>query len=179
MATNSRFNPVFSAFVLLPLVVAISGCGDAMSSSTNPSSNPVAARFLVANAPEPVTSVKAIRDQLLADDGPESVEAVISGKINAGDLPPFEEGKAAFALTETNGHEGDDNHDPHQCPFCSRSIEDYIAQIYFRDEAGNIIATDARELFGVKEMSKVTIEGTAKIGDNGMLHVDAKRLHLH
>ena len=120
-----------------------------------------------------------VRKELLADDAPAAVPIVVKGRVDAGELPPFENGQAAFALTDTTGHEGQTDHDPHECPFCSRHIEDYLAQVYFRDQDGNVIATDSRELFGIKEGAMVTVKGMATIGDDGMLHIDAEKIYIH
>lgn len=166
-----------SLMFLLLATALVAGCSDATpSSATGPSA--AGKKFLTENPPDGVRSVKEIRDELQAADASETVAAVVRGRINAGELPPFEEGKAAFALTDATGHDGDDDHDPHTCPFCSRSIGDYIGQISFYGDDSNLIATDARELFGVKEKSMVVVSGEARIGDDGMLQIRAEKIHV-
>jgi hypothetical protein len=52
------------------------------------------------------------------------------------------------------------------------------ATIKFVDEAGDTLATDARELLGVKELQHVTIRGQAKRDDAGNLTVLAKAIYV-
>ena len=161
----------------LPLLFA-AGCVDPV----DPRIEAIRKQFLLTSVPEGETSVSKIRKTLLEpEDDAEvvnEVSVVIRGRIHAGDLPPWETGKTAFVLTDATGHDGDEEHDPHTCPFCSRNIKDYLVKVSFRDDAGNLIDIDSREVFGVTEKQLVIITGRASIDDDGLLKVDATGLHF-
>ena len=119
-----------------------------------------------------------MRALLSAEGGPKSADVVIRGRIHAGDLPPWENGKAAFVLTDATGHEGeDDDHDPHTCPFCSRNINDYLAKVTFEQD-GNIVDIDSRDLFKVAEKQLVIIKGQARIDTDDLLSVTADGIYV-
>jgi hypothetical protein len=162
---------------LLPAVImllAVAGCGE----SVDPKIQALRDRLIVTTAPEGEASFKSFRKILEADDGPAEVSVVLRGRIHAGDIPPWEPGKAAFAFTDATGHDGEDDHDPHTCPFCSRNIKDYLADVYFRSADGNVIDVDSRELFEVKEKQIVVVEGVAEIGPDHRLVVNASRIYV-
>lgn len=100
-------------------------------------------------------------------------EFVLLGRINAGDAPPWERGKAAFLLTDATGSHGDPDHNPFECPFCSRNIQDFTARVEFRDESGELVPVDSRELFDVSEDQVVLVRGTGSIDASDMLIVRA------
>ena len=155
-------------------LVLFSGCDEA----GDPQIELLRERFVVTTAISGETSVSSIRKVLQQEDASKSVPVIIRGQISAGDLPPWEPGKAAFALTDTTGHDGDTEHDPHTCPFCSRNIQNYMANIYFRDESGNTIAIDSRKLFDVKEKQTVILQGQGMMAEDGTLEVDAQKMYI-
>lgn len=147
--------------------VTLAGCTD---------SNPEAAKqFVVDNAPDPVVPMKDVKDRLTESELNEPVRVV--GRIYAGpDSTPWEEGQAAFLLADTS--DGDTDHDPFGCPYCSRHIEDYQAYVSFRDDQQELISTDARKLFGVAEKQLVVVEGTASLSSDGFLLINATKLFI-
>jgi hypothetical protein len=152
----------------------LSGCGE----GEDPAAAAFRSQFVLKAAPSDQTTFADVREQLLAEEAPAEVAVVVKGRITAGDLPPWEPGKAAFVLTDVTGHEGEEDHDPHQCPFCSRSIQDYIANVKFHDSQGSNIAIDSRELFGVTEKQVVTVKGMGHIDDANMLVINATGIYL-
>jgi hypothetical protein len=53
-----------------------------------------------------------------------------------------------------------------------------MATIKFVDDQGQTIATDARDLLGVKELQRVTVRGRAKRDEAGNLTVLASGIHI-
>lgn len=135
-------------------------------------------RFVLADEPSGAKVVSKIRATLQKDGAPDSVSVVLSGRIYAGkDSEPWSAGKCAFILTDFAGHNGDSEHDPYECPYCSESIEDYRAFVNFGD-AGQAAPVDAREVFEVKERQKVTVTGTATLDDAGEVMIEGKGLYI-
>ena len=156
----------FAAAICLSL---ISGCGE----SVNAEIRQLRQQLLTETAPTGELSISDIRARLKSEELAAGSEVTVRVRINAGELPPWETGKAAFIVTDAMGHDGDENNDPHECPFCSRDIQDNLAQVRFLDPNGTIINTDARELFDVTEFQLVVIKGKASLDDSDMLLLDA------
>lgn len=162
---------------LVSLWLVMAGC----STPVDPRIAELQKKFVLPNPPDGERTVSSVRKLFLEPEDPASVptevEVVIRGRIHNGKLPPWESGKTAFMLTDATGHSGESDHDPHTCPFCSRHIEDYMAEISFRDESGKLHEIDSREAFGLKEGQLLLIEGTARLEDD-ILKVDASGLHF-
>jgi len=175
------------------LLVLASGCGDVV----DPQVQAAREKLLLQSAPTGETSVSKIltlltpleTEQGETNEGEtatdadgqevsEQVDVVIKGRIYAGDASPWADGMAAFVLTDATGHEGESDHDPHTCPFCSRKINDYLAKISFLNDAGELIEIDSRKLFDVKDKQLVFVKGTGRIDDDGLLNVTADGLYL-
>lgn len=150
------------------------GCGD----STSPRVLALQSQFLVASIPQKERPVPDIRKDLKSGALKPDTRFVVRARINAGDFPPFAEGKAAFIVTDATGHDGDESHDPHECPFCKRDIKSVIARVEFSDDTSKMIDIDARELFNVKEFDLLVIEGTGRFDDDDILVIDTKKLYL-
>ena len=50
--------------------------------------------------------------------------------------------------------------------------------VEFKDKAGALIKTDARELFDVKEFDLLVIEGTGQFAEDDTLVIDATKLFV-
>lgn len=122
--------------------------------------------------------IPEVRKALKADELKGNSKFVVRARVNAGDFPPFVDGMAAFVVTDATGHDGDESHNPHECPFCKRDINNVIAQVQFVDESGKMIQKDARELFGLKEFDLVEVEGTGSFDDADMLMIKADRIFV-
>ena len=164
-----RLLPVFA--VLIPAVI---GCQDAV----DPRIADLQKQLLLTRKPAETVTVSSIRADLKQENAPSETDVVIFVRINAGDLPPWEPGKAAFMGTDATGHEGEEDHDPYTCPFCSRNIEDYQAWIRFCDKSGEIIDIDSRELLDVKEKQLVVVRGKASLDDQDYLIVQADGIYV-
>ncbi len=116
-----------------------------------------------------------------ARESVEDMQAVTLVGTIGGSSDPFVEGLAAFTIVDPKvpycpPEEG--------CPtpwdYCCTQdqVKDNIATVKVVDGAGNPVAKDARQLLGVKELSTVVVEGTAKRDDQGNLTVAATKVFL-
>ena len=167
-------------FVALLSAAAIVGCGETVDREAlalRQKLELLRQKLELSSEPDGATSVSKIRKLLMESDADTETEVVLRGRIWAGEMPPWEDGKAAFVLTDATGHDGDDDHDPHTCPYCSRDIDDYIAAIRFHSDDGAVTPIDSRELFDVKEKQMVIVKGRGSMnGDR--LRVDATNIFI-
>lgn len=158
---------------LLFTTVCIIGC-----SSEDPAIVAARARYLVDAPPageQPIPEVhKGLNDSTLQPDATVTVRA----RINAGDFPPFADGLAAFVVTDATNQDGDENHNPHECPFCKRDIEVQMARVQFIDESGKTLKIDARQTFNLKEFDLIVVQGTAKFDEDKSLVITAQKLFV-
>lgn len=161
------------ALVLISLGI-IAGCGD----STDPRVLALRSQFLVEQPPVTERPVPDIRKDLQSGELKPATPFVVRARINAGEAPPFANGKAAFIVTDATGHDGDESHDPHECPFCKRDIKSVVALVEFADAQGQTLSVDSRELFDVKEFDLLVIEGTGRFNDDDMLVIAARKLFV-
>ena len=172
--SKSRFSPLSAPGVIAGLLLSLlfSGCSGVEDERVRS----LRSALVLADVPAGEQSISSIRSLLQADDAPAEIDVVIRGRIDAGDLPPWEQDMAAFVLTDATGHDGDEDHDPHTCPFCSRNINNYLAKVSFEDK-GAVIDIDSRQLFDVEEKQLILIRGKAAIDDDNLLKVDADGLY--
>ena len=155
----------------LQAMIALVGCGQSEVSVLRE-------RFVLAEEPSGAEVVSKVRSALQKDGAPESVDVVLSGRIYAGkESEPWADGKCAFILTDFAGHDGDSEHDPYECPYCSESIEDYRAFVNFGD-AGKAAAVDARDVFSVQERQKVMLTGKATLDAAGEVLIEGTGLYI-
>ncbi|GAB5441743.1 MAG: hypothetical protein Fues2KO_20920 [Fuerstiella sp.] len=154
-------------------LITVSGC----SEPVDPAVLEARQRLVVDETPGEVMVVSKIRGRIEREEVEEPVDVVVRGRIHAGEVPPWETGKAAFILTDITGHEGESDHDPHTCPFCSEDINSYMAKVSFAD-GGEILNIDARELFDVEEKQIVTVTGKARIDTDDLLAIDADQIFI-
>lgn len=105
---------------------------------------------------------------------------VVVGRVYAGDLEPWEAGKASFLLAELPAEGHGEGHDADNCPFCKRrAAQAPTAIVQFLDDRGQVIAHDARQLFGLKKNDVVTVRGQATRGKLNTLVLTADAIHVH
>ncbi len=135
-------------------------------------------KFVVQQPPgdeRPVPEIRAdLKSGKLTPDSPFSVRV----RINAGEVPPFAPGKATFIVTDATGHDGDESHNPHDCPFCKRDIKSVIAQVEWNDPNGKVLQVDSRKLFDVKEFDLLVLEGTGKFSKDDTLIITASKVFV-
>lgn len=156
------------------LILGFTGCGE----SVDPEVASLQKQLVLSTTPGESKSISSIRTALAQDGAEQEIDVVIRGRINAGDLPPWEPDQAAFILTDATGHEGEKDHDPHTCPFCSRSINDYLAKVRFHQPDGSVVGIDSRTLFDVQEKQLVVITGKASIDSEDLLAVSADGIYV-
>jgi hypothetical protein len=124
-----------------------------------------------------VQDTTAMPDGPAADSSPESV--VVVGRIFAGQMEPWEQGKAAFLLAELPDQGHGEGHDADNCPFCKRkAARAPTAIVQLVDDSGQVLAVDARKLLGVQSQDIVVIRGSAIPGEHNSLVITAHNLHI-
>lgn len=129
--------------------------------------------YLLAAKPENTVGVAEARK---ADSKEVSVEGLIGGASE-----PFIQGVAAFTIVDPAikpcpKEEG--------CPtpwdYCceGNDLEANTAMVKVIGADGNPVAKDARELLGVKELTRVVVQGNAERDEQGNLTVLASKVHL-
>jgi len=141
-------------------------------------------QYLLSQEPSGASSIEATlkkaKDAQLEDVG----EVVLVGRIGAGEFEPWAPGQASFLMSEAlpeTDHAATPGHDPANCPFCRRRAEkaaSFTALVQFRDDKGEIVPIDARELLGVEQNQVVVVRGKARVDKVGTLVVAADGIHL-
>lgn len=159
-SSQFRFVQVETAAVILQLALlaSIVGCG-----TEDPRIGKWRSAFLLENAPSRATNIADAKAQLA-----ESTTVVFEGQVGPGPDNVFTPGKAAFLVTEilSDAHSRVSGHDASNCPFCKRrAAKAPLAAVRFVDDSGEVVAIDARDLFGLKTGDSVVISGKGKILD--------------
>jgi hypothetical protein len=161
---------------LIGALAGLIGCGDAPTSQTGSSpSKPTGPQYLTTT--EPVNPAPVGQARMDAEDG---AAVTLIGHIG-GSAEPFVNGLAAFTIVDPKvqycpPEEG--------CPtpwdYCCTQdqVKDNIATIKVVDDQGRPVAEDARQLLGVRELSLVVVQGTARRDDQGNLSVLASSIYV-
>lgn len=158
----------------LCLALLSSGCGDQVDGDVAAQRR----KWLSAAEPTGAQPISDIKSKRSSGELKAGSEVVVRARINAGEISPWTQNQAAFLVTDATGHDGDENHDPHQCPFCRRDIRDHMALVRFRADDGKTVPMDARELLGVAEGELLVVQGTIDQADAEELVINAVRLHV-
>ncbi len=177
-------------YSLLSLVAFVVGCGEA----TDPRIAEFRAKFLVTEAPDNPLSIadvsELLKERAKDSDGegenaadtsskPEPREVALIGRISAGDLEPWDTGKASFIVSDLPAEGHGKGHDADNCPFCKRRAAGLPTTIVrFVDDQGQTIPIDAQKLLGVKKDQHVIVHGTAKSPESKTIEVIADRIYL-
>lgn len=156
------------------LLIAVGGCTDFASAEVQQFRQ----RFLSAVSPQGEVAISSVRAQLKSGELAAGAEVVVRARINAGEMPPWAEGRAEFFITDATGHDGDEDHDPHECPFCKRDVMESMALVRLAGSDGRTIPIDTRELLGVRERSLLVIRGTVNLEESGPLVLTADQIHV-
>ncbi|HBJ37223.1 MAG TPA: hypothetical protein DDZ51_21200 [Planctomycetaceae bacterium] len=185
---HRRNLPRFLTASMLVWLVAI-GC---RSEQVDPKTAELRQQFLVATEPAGAVTLTQLATQLgvikpdeeATPDGEiaaaELTESVvIVGRIFAGDMEPWDTGKASFLIAELPDEGHGEGHDADNCPFCKRkAAKAPTAIVQFVDSDGQVIPIDARKLFGVDKKDVVVIRGQAAAGDLRAMVVTATDMHI-
>ena len=159
---------------VLVLFTAIPGCGETI----DPEVLAIRDRFLKAPSSTIETPVSEIRASMKSGELKPGTPFKVRVRINAGEFPPFVNGAAKFFVTDATGHDGDESHDPHECPFCRRDVKSMMALVEFHNEAGQLIPVDARELFDIKDFELLIIEGTGEFDTEDVMVMTASAMSI-
>lgn len=159
---------------LLFCCISAAGCGAGVDSEIMA----LRQKFIVEQPPgneRPMPEIRAdLKSGKLTPGTPFSVRV----RINAGEVPAFAPGKATFIVTDATGHDGDESHNPHDCPFCKRDIKSVIAQVEWNDPDGKLLPVDSRKLFDIKEFDLLVLEGTGKFSSDDTLIITASKVFV-
>jgi hypothetical protein len=164
----------FARLMFLSLILSLAGCGKAV----DPVTVALRKQLLVSEPLAGEKTISDVRKELKSESLTSSDSFVVRVRINAGDFPPFADGMAAFVVTDATGHDGDEAHNPHECPFCKRDIKNSIARVEFADADGKLIKIDSRELFDIEEFDLLVIEGTGRFDEDDTLIIAAKTMFV-
>ncbi|MDZ4820760.1 MAG: hypothetical protein SGJ20_17480 [Planctomycetota bacterium] len=125
-------------------------------------------KFLLTAEPQNAKGIKEARGSTQ-----DAEEITVVGRIG-GDTDPWVKGQAAFLVVDTAlkpCNEKDDDACTTPWDYCcdSDTLPDNKAMVKFVDANGSTVATDARELLGVKELQTVVVQGKAKRDESGNL----------
>ncbi len=171
---HSRRLTTYGFVAMLVLLLVVPGCGE----KTDPELVAIRNRFLNLSTETKETPVSEIRASLKSGEMKPGTPFKVRVRINAGEFPPFVNGAAKFFVTDATGHDGDESHDPHECPFCRRDVKSMMALVEFHDESGKLISTDARELFDVKDFELLVIEGTGEFDTEDVMVMTASAMSI-
>jgi len=94
----------------------------------------------------------------------EVTTSVLAGRIDAGDLDPFQSREVAFMVSQLpdEGHGADDPNHADNCPFCKRKLKNAPkAIVQFRGDDGEVLKGDPRVTLGLKKGDIVYVTGTS------------------
>jgi hypothetical protein len=117
----------------------------------------------------------------LKKDAKDQQDVVVVGRIG-GRANPWVKGTAVFPIVDNSLRPcseipGDTCKTPWDyC--CETNVPKATLLVTFVDEQGRIIKQDPREMFGVKELSTVVVQGKAKRDKAGNVTVLASKIHI-
>ncbi|MFO1007533.1 MAG: OB-fold nucleic acid binding domain-containing protein [Planctomycetaceae bacterium] len=166
-----------SAGMLSVVVSMMLGCSQSETppNGVSQSATPPDATYLLAEKPSNSQGVAEARKN---ESGSE--EITIEGRIG-GSEKPFVDGIAAFTIVDPAiPYCAPDEGCPTPWDYCCNTdkLKDNSALIKIVQADGEPVSKDARELLGVKELSRVIIRGKAQRDKEGNLTVLAEKVHI-
>lgn len=162
--------------VVLSLMLGCSRSDPAPQGVSRTTSVPDAA-YLLTEKPDHAQGVAQARK---SENGAE--EIIVEGHIG-GSEKPFVDGIAAFTIVDPSiPYCG--QHDDDKCPtpwdYCCQTdkLKDNSALVKIVGADGTPVSKDARELLGVKELSRIVVRGKAQRDEQGNLTVLAEKVHI-
>ncbi|MDA7874157.1 hypothetical protein N9B17_03225 [Rhodopirellula sp.] len=146
-------------FRLLPFLgILATGCGSqqvATYSGPRSSEN----HYILETEPAGALSPTDIKES-----GTQTALMVLAGRIDAGDMEPFQTGAASFIVSQLpdQSHAGGNPTHVDNCPFCKRKLKNAPkAVVRILDDSGSVLPVDARQLLGVSKGDVVVVQGLA------------------
>ncbi len=160
------------------MLVTILGCGPGHTPTLSaPAASQAGAQYLLAAEPAAAKSILQVREESEHGD-----EVVLVGRIG-GDVNPWVEGRAAFSLVDLSARACSDipgDNCPTPWDYCCETDKLVKGKtlIKFVSSDGKPVATDARELLGVKELDTLVVQGKAQRDDRGNLTILASKIFV-
>jgi hypothetical protein len=165
---------VLSFVAVTLLAVSLTGCsGDA--GAGGPSAVSSSDEYMLATEPAGAVAVAKVKA-----NGKTGDEVVLVGKI-AGSTKPFIDDLAAFTLIDLAvPHCAPEEGCPTPWDCCCHLDEAQAKQALVQvvDTQGDVVATDARKLLGVKELDEVVVQGKIERDAQGNLIVLANKVFI-
>lgn len=161
--------------LMLSLVVGCSEAEKPAPTSSSTATSAPAASYLLTEKPTQAQGVGAARK-----NKDEVEEIVVEGRIG-GSEKPFVDGIAAFTIVDPAvPHCSADEGCPTPWDYCCETdkLKDNTALVKIVGTDGAPVSQDARELLGVKELSRVIVRGKAQRDEEGNLTVLASKVHI-
>lgn len=158
-------------YLLVGCLVAVVGCSGEKSSGPDATG----ASFIVTEEPQGAVGVGEARKSATND-----AEIVVVGRIG-GSEKPFVGGMAAFTIVDPKLKPcPDDEGCPTPWDYCCDpdAVKDNIATVKFVDAAGKPLMKDAKEMFGLKELTTVVVRGKTQRGADGNLSLVAEKIFV-
>jgi hypothetical protein len=172
---TSFFRTLFASVVLAAMAI---GCAKSPGdSSTSAGPSPEGEAYLTSVEPQGALDVQEALAQ--AED---SKEVTVVGRIG-GEVDPWVEGQAAFLLVDSSLKTCDEKGE-HDCAtpwdYCCDTdvLPKMKTMVKVVDDSGKTVATDARQLLGVKESQTLVVRGKAKKDEAGNLTVLASQVFV-
>lgn len=159
-----------AGMLIVALIIPIAGCSQTSPPETASQASAKNSAYLLSQEPAEAKGVKQLRA-----DAQDADEVTLVGRIG-GDTDPWIKGQAAFLIVDTSlkpCNEQDDDACPTPWDYCcdAGDLAAHKLLVKVVDASGSTVATDARELLGVKELQTVVVEGKAKRDADGNLTV--------
>ena len=169
MLKNAKF-----AALLVVLASSVVGCAPSNDLSVQTGSTTAPdATYLLADKPVDVKGVAQAREESQDDE-----VVTVEGRIG-GSEKPFIDRMAAFTIVDPKlAWCADDEGCPTPWDYCCADKTGKVAMVKIVAADGQPVTKDARELLGVKELSKVVVRGKAKRDEQGNLTVLAEKVHV-
>jgi hypothetical protein len=153
MMSNTQFS------WLLPFLgIVAMGCGSQqVATYSGPLSN--GNQYILETEP-----AGALTPTDIKESGDQTALMVLAGRIDAGDIEPFQTGAASFIMSQLpdQSHAGGDPTHADNCPFCKRKLKNAPkAVVRIVDDSGSVLPVDARQLLGVSKGDVVVVQGLA------------------
>jgi hypothetical protein len=167
----------FRSVMVLAIVMMV-GCEQAPAPGTaTPVASKAGSQYLLATEPAAAKSILQVREESKHGD-----EVVLVGRIG-GDVNPWVEGRAAFSLVDLSAKACSDipgDSCPTPWDYCCETDKlvkgKTLVKLVGAD--GKPVATDARELLGVKELDTLVVQGQAQRDDSGNLTILASKIFV-
>ncbi len=168
----------FRSVMALAIVMMV-GCGQAPAPSVPVSTvaSKAGAKYLLAAEPQAAKSILQVREESKQGD-----EVVLVGRIG-GDVNPWVEGRAAFSLVDLSAKACSDiagDSCPTPWDYCCETDKLVKGKTLIKlvGDDGQPVATDARELLGVKELDTLVVQGKAQRDASGNLTILASKIFV-